>query len=358
VENDVPLRPGLRCGEIAGDNSGTIIDRRAGPRLTPARSSMTDQPESVGGVPASAFALPRLLGTLGQAVIATDLDGVIRYWNAAAEKLYGWTAAEVVGRDIVDVTVPQMSQEMAEDVMAALRAGEAWSGGFAVQRRDGSVFSALVTDAGVYAEDGALVGIVGVSTNLGSALRPLLERSSDAALVLTTDAVVRYASPAVRPLFGWQPDELLGKTLTALIDARDQGDLYRALHERLPDLPSAIELRVLAAGGTVAVEASFTDLRDDSVVRGVVCNLRHSERLTRLRERTRISEAAHADILQTLFGARLELAVAQRAAASPEEHQRLEAAGEQIGDAIAALRRLLDPDAGQDGEPDEASAPV
>lgn len=319
---------------------------------------MTDRPESVGGDPASAFTRPRLLDTLGQAVIATDLDGVIRYWNAAAERLYGWTAVEVAGRNIVDVTVPQMSQEMAADVMTALRAGESWSGGFAVQRRDGSVFSALVTDAGVHAEDGALVGIVGVSTNLGSALRPLLERSSDAALVLTTDAVVRYASPAVRPLFGWQPDELLGKSLTAFIDARDRDELLRALHEPVPGLSLAVELRVHAADGTVAVEASFTDLRDDPVVRGVVCNLRHSERLARLRERTRISEAAHADILQTLFGARLELAVAQRAAATPEEHQRLESAGEQIGDAIAALRRLLGPDTDADGEPETAPTPA
>jgi PAS domain S-box-containing protein len=324
---------------------------------------MTERPESGGAARATAafaaaFALPRLLETLGQAVIATDLGGIIRYWNAAAEQLYGWSAAEAVGRDIVDVTVPQMSQEMATDVMAALRRGEAWSGGFAVQRRDGSVFSALVTDAGVHAEDGSLVGIVGVSTNLGSALRPLLERSSDAALVLTTDAVVRYASPAVRPLFGWHPDELLGKSLTAFIDARDQDELYRALQEPGSRPATSIELRVRAAGETVAVEASFTDLRDDRVVRGVVCNLRHSERLTRLRERTRISEAAHADILQTLFGARLEVAVAQRAAASPEEHQRLESAGEQIGDAIAALRRLLAPDTEPGAEPDAAPAPV
>ena len=130
-----------------------------------------------------------------------------------------------------------------------------------MQRRDGSAFSALVTDAGVHAEDGSLVGIVGVSTNLGSALRPLLERSSDAALVLTTDAVVRYASPAVRPLFGWHPDELLGKSLTAFIDARNQDELYRALHEPVSRPATSIELRVRAAGETVAVEASFTDLR-------------------------------------------------------------------------------------------------
>ena len=71
-----------------------------------------------------------------------------------------------------------------------------------VRRKNGTRFPALVTDAGVY-RDGVLVGIVGVSTNLGMALRPLLDRSTDAALVLRSDGLVTYASPAVRQLFGW-----------------------------------------------------------------------------------------------------------------------------------------------------------
>jgi hypothetical protein len=52
-----------------------------------------------------------------------------------------------------------------------------------VRRKDGSRFPALVTDAGVY-RAGVPVGIIGVSTNLGTALRPLLERSTDAGLVV------------------------------------------------------------------------------------------------------------------------------------------------------------------------------
>ncbi len=142
------------------------------------------------------------LAAIGQAVITTDPAGVIVYWSASAERLYGWTAQETVGRNIADVTVPEVGQDVAAEIMAALRDGVPWSGGFPVRRKDGSTFPALVTDAGVY-RDGELMGIVGVSTNLGSAIRPLLERSTDAALLLRHDAVVTYASPAVEMLFGW-----------------------------------------------------------------------------------------------------------------------------------------------------------
>ena len=46
----------------------------------------------------------RLLDAVGQAIIATDLQGRIIYWNQAAEELYGWTTEEVTGRPIVEVT--------------------------------------------------------------------------------------------------------------------------------------------------------------------------------------------------------------------------------------------------------------
>ncbi len=46
----------------------------------------------------------RLLDAVGQAIIATDLQGKIIYWNRAAKELYGWTTEEVMGRPIVEVT--------------------------------------------------------------------------------------------------------------------------------------------------------------------------------------------------------------------------------------------------------------
>jgi PAS domain S-box-containing protein len=46
----------------------------------------------------------RLLDAVGQAIIATDLQGKIIYWNRAAKELYGWSAEEVMGHPIVEVT--------------------------------------------------------------------------------------------------------------------------------------------------------------------------------------------------------------------------------------------------------------
>ena len=150
-----------------------------------------------------------LLHALGHAVIATDTQGTVLFWNGAAEQLYGWPAAEAVGRDITEVTVPEVSQQAAAEIMDALREGRPWSGGFPVRRRGGEVLHALVTDSGVY-RDGELIGIVGASLNLGDAVRHLMERSSDAAVLVDEHHVISYASPAVANLFGWPVDEVVG----------------------------------------------------------------------------------------------------------------------------------------------------
>jgi len=108
----------------------------------------------------------RLLSSVGQAIIATDTNGKIIYWNDAAEQLYGWQEAEVLGRSIVDVTPAEPSQEQAAKIMKRLTAGEYWSGEFLAKRRDGTFFPAIVTNAPITNDKGELIGTIGVSTDI------------------------------------------------------------------------------------------------------------------------------------------------------------------------------------------------
>ena len=65
----------------------------------------------------------RLLDAVGQGVIATDSEGKVLYCNGAAERLYGWSAEEVMGRFIMEVTSSEELAERADEVMCALKAG-------------------------------------------------------------------------------------------------------------------------------------------------------------------------------------------------------------------------------------------
>jgi PAS domain S-box-containing protein len=108
----------------------------------------------------------RILDLLQQAIIVTDLDGIVSFMNPFAQSLYGWSAIEAVGRNVIDVTVPDLSRDQAIEIMSALRAGRSWTGEFRVKRRDGTPFLAAVTDTPICDPQGRPYAIIGVSSDV------------------------------------------------------------------------------------------------------------------------------------------------------------------------------------------------
>jgi PAS domain S-box-containing protein len=108
----------------------------------------------------------RLLDAVGEAVIATDMDGRIIYWNAFAEQLYGWSADEVLGHEVSLVTPTAAIREHSRELMRRLASGEQWSGEFLVRDRSGREFPVLVSDSPIRDEQGRLIGIVGTSIEI------------------------------------------------------------------------------------------------------------------------------------------------------------------------------------------------
>ena len=107
-----------------------------------------------------------LLQAVGRSVIATDLSGVVQFWNSTAEELYGWTAEEAVGRDVVEMTGPISAIEHVTDVVERISSGQSWSGDVWVRARDGRRFLASVTNTPLHDEHGELIGVIGVSVDL------------------------------------------------------------------------------------------------------------------------------------------------------------------------------------------------
>ncbi|MGA2021163.1 MAG: PAS domain S-box protein [Candidatus Sulfotelmatobacter sp.] len=111
--------------------------------------------------------LPDLfLKAVKAAIIGTDLSGIVNFWNPFAEELYGWSSEEVVGRNIMEITVSSETEEEARKYMASVLAGNSWAGEFQVRCKDAGFVSAFVTLALVKDDDGAAVGVVGVSQDI------------------------------------------------------------------------------------------------------------------------------------------------------------------------------------------------
>jgi PAS domain S-box-containing protein len=117
-----------------------------------------------------------VLDQVPAAVIAVDLDSLVTYWGPGAERLYGWTAQEAVGRLVRELIL--QGQPMPDEVLARTRAGEVWEGEVLVRHRDGSDLLVFVRNAPLLGPDGTLVGVLGASLDATELRRLEAERAS------------------------------------------------------------------------------------------------------------------------------------------------------------------------------------
>ena len=107
-----------------------------------------------------------LLDQVRAAVIATDLEGIVTYWNRHAETLYGWSRDEAVGCSIGELLIPEDQLDLARAIMARVSEGHSWEGEMRLNRKDGTTLLALVSDSPIIDAERGLVGVVGISSDI------------------------------------------------------------------------------------------------------------------------------------------------------------------------------------------------
>ena len=225
-----------------------------------------------------------LLNTVGQAVIATDLSGKIIYWNRFAESLYGWPADDAIGKNIIDVTLSQTSNEQAAEIMENLGAGKTWSGDFLIQRRDGTTFPAFVTNTPIVDDQGVLTGIIGVSSDITERkereeqlhrsevrFKALFEQAGDYCMILdphTKDGIplILDANEAAYKSHGYTREEYIGRPVADIDDEEGKRLVVERTQKIMSGQPFYVENIHVRRDGTtfpVSVRANRIDIEGE-----------------------------------------------------------------------------------------------
>jgi PAS domain S-box-containing protein len=110
--------------------------------------------------------LAAIIESSDDAIISKDLDGVVVSWNQGAERIFGYTAPEMIGRSI-RVIIPADRQREEDDVLARLRRGEQVDHFETVrQRKDGSPVAISLTVSPIRDANGAIVGASKVARDI------------------------------------------------------------------------------------------------------------------------------------------------------------------------------------------------
>ncbi len=195
-----------------------------------------------------------LLNAVEQAIIVTDLEGIIIYWNRFAQTLYGWCAEEVVGRSVVDVTATETSQAQAAEILSCLQQGKSWSGEFLVKRKDDTSFLALVIDSPIYDDLGELIGIIGISSDITERKQAeevlqqyerTVSATPDGVALVDRNYIYRLVNQTYSLLHNKRRDEIIGCQINKLLGEDIFTDIIK------PRLDQSL------AGETIRYEAWF-----------------------------------------------------------------------------------------------------
>ncbi|HEY2461770.1 MAG TPA: PAS domain S-box protein [Candidatus Acidoferrum sp.] len=239
------------------------------------------------------------------AIVVRNLKSEILFWNPAAEKLYGWQRAEVLGKTthaLLQTVFPKPLKEIEMELFAE----GYWEGELIHQRRDGTALTvssrwALRKDA-----TGKPIAILQSDRDItlrkrdDHKFRALLEAAPDAMIIVNSAGLIELVNAQMEQFFGYSREEVLGKSIDMLVPER-----FRGKHEqhrqgflqspRNREMGAGLELYGLHKDGSeFPVEISLSPIETldgvliSSAIRDVTQRKRNDEKLRDSEERFRL----------------------------------------------------------------------
>jgi PAS domain S-box-containing protein len=115
--------------------------------------------------------LAKVVESSDDAIISKDLNSIIISWNSAAERMFGYTAAEAVGKSI-RMIIPPDRQSEEDTVLARIRSGEPIDHYETIRmRKDGVLFPISLTVSPIYDDSGTVIGASKIARDISETTR-------------------------------------------------------------------------------------------------------------------------------------------------------------------------------------------
>jgi len=173
-------------------------------------------------------------------IVIHDQQGRILYWTTGCQRLYGWSRDEALGK-IAHELLKTRYPLPREDIVAELRERGSWQGEIEQQKKDGSPISTASLWVARRDDDKTIRSVLQMNSDITELkrtqselmtreahLRSILDTVPEAMVVIDESGIVSSFSAAAAQLFGYSPEEVIGRNIKMLMPNpyRDEHDGY------------------------------------------------------------------------------------------------------------------------------------
>jgi PAS domain S-box-containing protein len=170
--------------------------------------------------------LAAIIESSDDAIICGDLDGIITSWNRSAERIFGYSPAQVIGQSI-HLIVPADRRREADTILARVRAGDAVTHLDTMrQARDGRLIPISLTASPIHDATGGVIGAASIARDMSQSVEAagasrrlalVVESSDDAIVTKDLTSIITSWNPAAERMFGYTAAEAIGRSIRMII---------------------------------------------------------------------------------------------------------------------------------------------